>query len=761
MSHIHKSNLARGTALTVLVGTLLGAGMPAHAQTRDAATAEPQAADSGDIVVTAQKREQRLQDIGIAITAVGKDSLNQIQKADVTQLAKVVPSLQVQQWSPTITLFDIRGVAQNDVGDSQEAPIAFYNDEVYIASTGAVTGQMFDVERVEVLRGPQGTLFGRNATGGLVHVITAKPSKSWQGFATLTGGSYGQFGSEIGVGGPLSERVRTRLSFTSDRFDGYSRNQVGPDQNNKRFYAGRAQLEFDVGSGGLLRLKAELLRDVNSRGTGFAHRSAGADADCRGVPSAADGIGGEACYPYLPLLPNYGYVPSSDPFKQSYNRNSHFDRTYWNTLVHYEQDLGFATLTSLTSYQNLRKAYTEDTDASAYTIIFNETRQRLTQLSEELRLAGKTGRLDWTTGLYAMKIRSNNPIFFNIPVPTYEYDGDISFKSRTNSFAVFAQGEYKLNDIFKLIVGGRYTWDRKRYDLAVRTTQDDGTGQIIPYDYFLNEDVSPSAARKSYKNYSAKVELDAKLNEDTLLYASINRGTKAGDLNLPYVARPGTTPPQDSLAYNQEVLTNFEAGFKLALFDRKVTVNGSVFHYRYKDFQAYAYNLGNAPITNQPARVTGVELEVAARPTRNVNIGFFLSHLPEATAKDVRLGSGRITDTRMPQAPKWSLGGSLGYTADLDASTQAKLSTNWKYNSSQYFTTLNAPIEREPGYVEGSVRASLLFDDGRWEAAVNVYNVTNKRYRVFTADDSFLGFAISSYGRPRWVSGSITYRFGQ
>jgi iron complex outermembrane recepter protein len=181
-----------------------------------AATKEPDITLT-EVVVTAQKREQKLQDIGIAVTAVNNHLLELAGKTDIKALVSVVPSLQINQYSPAQTSFNIRGISQNDFNDSQEGPVAFYNDEVYVSTAGAIAGQTFDLDHVEVLRGPQGTLFGRNATGGLVHVITAKPTKDFESYVTLSGGSHGQFSTEAAISGPFTDRMRGRLSRQSRR----------------------------------------------------------------------------------------------------------------------------------------------------------------------------------------------------------------------------------------------------------------------------------------------------------------------------------------------------------------------------------------------------------------------------------------------------------------------------------------------------------------------------------------------------------------
>src|SRR5580693_2966966 len=170
-----------------------------------------------EIIVTAQKREQNLQDVGTSVTAFDGPALEQLGLKSVTDIASQVPGLQYNQYGATVTIYNLRGVSQNDFSDHQEAPVAVYSDDAYIASTAALAGSLFDLQRVQVLRGPQGTLFGRNATGGLIQYVSAAPTDTPEGYMQITGGNFGTIDSEGAISGPLTDTLSARLSFnTSD-----------------------------------------------------------------------------------------------------------------------------------------------------------------------------------------------------------------------------------------------------------------------------------------------------------------------------------------------------------------------------------------------------------------------------------------------------------------------------------------------------------------------------------------------------------------
>ena len=714
-----------------------------------AAYAQAASEEVGDIVVTAQKREQNLQDVALAVTALGGQTLEAIGRQDVTALAGQVPSLQVNQYSPTITVFNIRGVSQNDFADSQEAPIAFYNDEVYVGALGAISGQTFDLERVEILRGPQGTLFGRNATGGLVQIITAKPTDTLEGFASLTVGSYGQIATEAAISGPITDRVRARLSGTTNHHGGYIENDIGPDLGASRFYAGRFQIEADVGETGKLSLKLQGLRNDNERSGGpYTHAATGFNDDGLGFALAPDQDFWGTC----PDCDALGFKPDdNDPFTTSVDHDARFDRKYWSATLRYEQKFGDIDFVSLTDYQDLRKRYSEDSDMSPEPIFVYRTAQDLYQLSQEFRLSGDSEKFQWLVGAYGLKIKTDN-----------DYEVDVSQllgvkenyggRQITESLAVFGQVEYRPIEQVGFVLGARYSWDWKSFDFTHVETANDGstTGPA----FVFNRTTQPDLAKQKFDNYSLKAEVNLRPNEDTLFYFGVNRGTKSGGFGVQAFQPidPATLP------FKEEVLTNYEAGFKLTLADRKLNLNGSIFYYDYKNYQAFEIINLSQFVTNKSANITGAELELYARPVRGLTLSGFLALL-DTRVKDVRLPFGRVADRVMPQAPSLSYGGLVRYEFPVGPGSLS-LQTDWKYDGKQYFSTFNAPIDREPSRVVGNARIAFRTSDDHWEVAAFVNNLTDKEYRIYNLDlSTTFGSSQQTFARPRWFGGSVKYSF--
>ena len=691
-----------------------------------------------EVVVTAQKREQNIQDVGTAVTALGANQLASLSYQNLAALANVAPSVQVQEYSPFSTILNIRGVATADFNVHQESPIAFYNDEVYISSVSAIDGQAFDLSREEILRGPQGTLFGRNATGGLVQVTTAKPTSDLEGKLSLTSGSYGQISSDAFVSGPLSDQVRARLAISTNKNDGYMRNYyLGKDEMSANFYAIRGTVDADLSSQDKLMVKLEAFRNIHELTNGTTVS-----------PSAPNALG---------LGVATGPVP--DPFANNGDFVGIFNRSYYSATVRYDRDLHFATLTSLTNFQRLHVSYSEDYGATP-----NEqnleafTRTDLHQWSQELRLAGKTNRLNWIAGVYGLGIHVAMPEYtfyygttlFGLP------PSQTPFTQDTKSVAAFAQIEYQFNALFSGIVGLRETQDWKKFDLNYMGVDQN----FSPLATQFNPTTAPGVASRQFANYSGKIELDAHPDQNSLLYASINRGTKSGGFSIPtlFPLNSAGQPNLAALTFNQEVLINYEAGFKLSLLDKKMTFNASAFHYNYEHYQGFTYVNGAVLVVNLPADITGYELEITARPLRQLTVSAFATNLVQAVAHDVNI-YGVTTDTRMLQTPKWSAGGSLAYTLGLGKVGALELATDWKYNTGQFEDTFNAPANYDPPRMVGNVRLTFTPTSGRWNAAFFVNNVTDRIYRIYAVDDSGLGFEQSNFAPPRWFGGTLTYRF--
>jgi iron complex outermembrane recepter protein len=744
---------AGGTALAFCAAAVVNPATASAADEAAAAAAEDNVTLE-EVVVTANKREQSIQRVGIAISAMDSAALETLGGQQISALANYLPSVQIEPLGGSLsTIINIRGVSQNDYSDTEEAPIAFYSDGAYISALDAIGGMTFDIDRVEVDRGPQGTLFGRNATGGVVQVTSAQPTRELSGFFTATGGSYGSYQTEGAISGPLNDSIRARLSFTTSDGGDYMKNLSGPAIGGEKFYAARFQVAADVGDHGELTTKLQIMRNDQDRSVGLlSWAPAQPNALGQGEFIAPNQLGqfpngNGGFYTTCPGCDGLGYKQPVTPYTVSFDTQPRMDRTFFSGTANYVQHFGDVSLTSISDYQYLHKSELEDEDMTPLPALTTTDLHHFWQASEELRLAGVQGPLTWTAGLYALRLHSevlsgNNLTQYAPFGVQVNFDGAVD----TRSLATFGQVEYALNDKLSLIGGLRYGADWKK-DNYVNTI--DGVNQFT-FDPALYPE-----ADQVYKNWSGRAELDYTPNATALYYLSANRGTKGGGFNTPLF---GPFLPE-AMPFRQEVLTDYEGGVKLTLLDRSAHLNLSVFHYNYHDYQSYQPDGIILTLRNENAYTNGAEAEFNITPARGLVFQLFGTYL-DAIVKNVALyGTDLIIDRSMPEAPKWSFGGLARYSFDLGPG-ELTLQTNWKYNSLQYFTVFNEPVNTQAGYLTDDVRASYKFANSPFELAAFVNNVADREYRLFGADDSSVfGNAESLYARPRWFGASVTYRF--
>jgi iron complex outermembrane receptor protein len=723
-----------------LAALAIGLSSPVAAQ--KSGTAETESVFGGEIVVTAQKREQNAQDVGISLTTLSGSQLESLGYETTADIIAQVPSLKMLSFSPSLTIFNLRGVSQNDFSDHYEPPVAVLTDEAYVSTQGAVNSLLFDVERVEVLRGPQGTLFGRNATGGAIQYISRKPTDTLDGYAQLTIGEYDQRNVEAAISGPLTETLSARFAAAYAHNDGWLKNRIGPDINANKDYAGRLFLNWEPSDGVDILLKVHGSRN-NDRSGGYSHRAIAPGADGLGETIGPNENPWNTCNGCDIL----GYRnPSNSPWNQAHDRIGYLKRTIAGATLKATVDLGGVTLTSITDYLYLKKLFGSDSDASPNSLLLYATEQHLDQYSQELRLSADKDGFRWVAGVYLLSIDTRN--FQSAPLDTLftpPFVSAVNYQVKTRSGALFGQAEIDLSDAITLIGGVRGTTDTRKMDFALR----DSFGGAFDF----NRQLFPDLAKQTFRNISAKGEIDWHVDDDAMIYVSVSRGTKAGGFSA-----PGFLPfTAQSLVHDQEVLTAYEAGFKTEFFDRKLRLNGSAFHYDYDDYQAFFLVGLSTSIANRDATIDGFELEASANPYPGVDLSAGLSHL-DATVKNITLPSGRVVDRKMPMTPGLSLNGLARYAwSALGGTLSVQADAN--YSSAFNFYVLNPPVTREAPYVVVNGRIGYRSGDGNWELSAQVRNIFNRRYRQYSNDISSLSIGLDAYAPPRWASAALTYRW--
>ena len=775
---------------------LIGSASPAALAQQAGGTA---AVPFEEVVVTAQRREQNIQDVGIAVTPLGEETLQDLNIKTATDIVRAVPSLKMNAYSSSQVVFNIRGVAQNSYGDEQEPPVAVYQDDSYSSSINLASFPVFDLARVEALRGPQGTLFGRNATGGAIQFISRKPTKEFEGYVT---GTYGRFNQQIiegAVSGPFSDNWQGRLAFISNQDDGYIKDLIPGEQDRgaNNHYALRGQLAWQPSDDTNVNLILRYLRADKERQAGlYSHEPACPNAQRQGeftpptldCPAWGQGAGATGTGFQDPaIIPSRG----GDPWATEETSLSYVDRTIKAATLRIDSKIGDLDLVSITDYQKADKFYIEGGDASPDLGVVFYQGSKIKQSSEELRLSGNFGNNQLVGGVYGMKVDGDytgqfaDPFYADIFVgcapPSCAYIPVITASQTTTSYAAFLQNEWKANDKVSLITGLRYWHDQRNgayygdepsndMHIAFDHTQVVGTAFGAPFDETVVPiTLTPNDAHETFSDVTARLELDYRMNSDTLLFASYNRGSKSGGFSFstgtPFADFPPFTPLGtdaqflNGIPFKPEVLNSFELGIKSTI-NGTTTFDATAFYYNYHDYQAFVQLGYNQTIINLPATAYGLEAEINSHPVSGLTLQLGVSAL-SSNVKDIVLPDS-ITHVEhdLPQAPSFSGNALARYEFALAGNT-ASVQADVQYTDKFCFTVLCAPVEKEAGYSVANARIGYAADNGRWSVAGFVDNLTNEKYRVYAFDSSlFAGVVAGVYGKPRTYGVTMSWRFG-
>jgi iron complex outermembrane receptor protein len=773
MQFIRRSDVGAAVRLALLTAVTCGS----QAVQADQAEAPPAPATTRieEIVVTAQRREQNVQEVGIAVTPLGEKALSELNITTATDIVKAVPGLKMNAYSSAQVVFNIRGVSQNDYGDQQEPPVAVYQDDSYSSSINLASFPVFDLARVETLRGPQGTLFGRNATGGAIQFISNTPTEEFEGYANLTVGNYNAVILDGALSGPLSDAVQGRIAFIVNQDDGWMESIVPgvPDRGGNDHYALRGRLAWQPGDATDVDLIVRYLKaDKETQAGLYSHEPACPNAEFQGeftppdVACAFWGTGpGESGTGFREdsIIPSRG----GDPWKTAETEPSYVDREIFGAQVRVDSDFGGATFTSITDYQTSDKFYTEGGDASPDEGVYFFQGSDLDQISQEFRLSWTAGDHQFVAGVFGMQV--DGDYIGKFADPFYGYDPDVSFTQETTSYAAFFQGEWSLSERLKFIGGLRYWHDTREGSYFGTAPEVPGLTPPVtiifgPDEIFPNNPdvlVSTADAERDFDDVTARVELDFRVSDNALLYASYNRGSKSGGYTFstgtPY--NPNEEEFLNGIPFEPETLNAYELGLKSNL-GGTMTLNLSAFYYDYKDYQAFAQLGPVQTVINQDAEAQGLEVELNAYPTDRLTLQLGASFM-DSEVKDILLPDlATVVDHDLPQAPSVSANALARYEFPVGGGT-ASIQGDVLYTDDFCFTVLCAPVEAEESYTVANARIGYAAPDGRWEIAAFVNNLFEEEYRVYAFDSSlFSGVVAGVYGKPLTYGVTASFRFG-
>lgn len=734
------------------------------------ASAQDRGADLGltDIVVTAQKREQNLQDVGVSVSALPAEQLAALGITDAKDIAKAVPGVVFDSTAGggVNANLTVRGVSQSDFSSMQESPNSIYIDEVYLSSPNSAAFALYDLERVEILRGPQGTLFGRASSGGLASFITKKPTKQFEGYAEVGYSRFNTFYAEAGFGGPISDRIRYRLSGKTEHGDGWFRNvnPGGKDTFEKKYYGIRGQIEADLTDALTARLSVSYDRNPKHREGVYKAYSYYVDP-ATGQPA-----------PLPATLDFYGTGPGNDfagyrdtiadGQKGSFNNVGFLSNERFSPTLNLQWDVGDATITSLSNYTHFKYSYNEDCDGGPVDLCNFPLGQNLDQWSQELRVNGTAGALTYTAGLYYLNINQMAPQAFVFPAlagTDFAFSDFNTIEQKGESYAAFGQLEYELSDAFKATLGLRYTHDKKAIDSKVYFNElgngySGGTGSTVFVPPLLVYDFSPesvgSLATVSDDLWTGKFQIDYKPNDDALIYASVSRGAKGPGFNSNVSGNltAAETP------FGSESLWAYEVGAKLDLLDRHLRFNSSAFYYDYSDFQGFAFNGLQGVVGNYDGYFYGGEVELVAKFGHGLTANLGAAYL-KSKLRDIPTARSGVIDQESILAPRWTVNGAVNKEFGIGDNT-LNLTWSFDYISDRYASIDNNAATKVQGSFVHNARISYKLAEAGVELAAFVNNISDIDRENFSYDlIASTGSVIKSYAKPRWWGLSVRKTF--
>jgi iron complex outermembrane recepter protein len=735
------------------VGTFSLALASSNAFAQNATVDEEAVTESTDIIVTAQRREERVQDIPVAISAFGASQIERGGIASLESLAPRVPSFYFGSFGAARPQLYIRGIGTRSFDPGSESSVGVFADDVYLGRSSGSFGAMKDIERIEVLRGPQGTLYGRNTIGGAINVITKAPSDEFTGNFEAGISNYDGYNLFGAVGGPISgEKLMFRVAGWREERDGYVTNTA----TGRRFQGientgGRLRATIAPVDALKIDLTAEYMKDGDKAAFG------GLNQGTVGNPQSVFFRGSGT--PTVNTNLRRGAL-SFDPF---------LDREVESYIGRIEYDAGGATFTSISALRKLDISDGRDLEGSSLDVLDQSSVESSKQFTQEFRIASTPdgnlsigGLVDWIVGGFYYHDTSDRVDSFRVGLNSAVRAAagtpatDVALSDyKIESYAVFGQATFHLTDALDVTLGGRYTNDKKRATQAGTTTD---AAPIIAAAFTTTN-------RAKYTSFDPRIVVAYKITPDANVYASYSTGFKSGGFQyVPF------SKAQADVLFEPEDIKTYEIGFKTEWLDRALRVNGSAYYYDYKNLQISRIIL--PPGTTAPvslisnaasSTIKGLDLEITARPSRHFEVNIAYGYLDAKYDKYVFNATTDFSNTRMVRAPKHSV--SVGAEWRIPILGDGELSLRGDYAlTGDFFHEpgegniafgTGIPLTGEDGYGLLDLRATLSKDN--WRITAYATNVADTRYRrtINALGNTVVGFA----GTPRIYGLKAGYSF--
>lgn len=761
----------RVVKLRTFAGALAGASVILATSVHGQTPPDTERASLDEVVVTAQRREENLQSVPIAISAFGEAALDKFDIRTIRDVSSIVPNL----WMETNTGLSsgarasLRGIGEDESFFTSDTPVGIYIDDVYIPRQTGALFDLNDVERIEVLRGPQGTLYGRNTSAGAIKLVTRKPGPTLRANAEATFGDYNRHDFKAGLSGPMTDRVGGQISVLSRQHDGYDLNLVnGARVNDQDVLAGRAALQFRPTDTLEFLLAYDKVRERSTPGfaTGLTLQPPGG----LGAFEAHDQVDGDRDVHTLrsDLL---------DPLNDLDQQGASLTATW---------QLGGRTLKSITAWRELSNTLLLDADGQDTCFglplpclhLFQDQRQH--QFSQELQVQGAAlnNRVRYIAGVYYFE-EGNSQRTENIILAPFGSNPYSDSSMDTDSIAAFASSTWAATQRMNLTAGLRWTRDTKQFDSAV--FEPNGSPSLVCADPVTREvygsgACSPGAPagaatsdltrslRKSWSSVTPKLAVDYALADDRMLYGSVSKGFKSGSFD----GREVGSALFSLQPIAPETVWSYEVGAKTEWLDHRLRANAAVFLNDFQDLQGTGTNQQTGALTRfstGDVETKGAELEVTAEPVRNLtltgNIGLldtkFTSINFDQAADCGPVGTADKA-LQLKFSPKVSSFLAANYRLPLANSIGIlTFGADWTRKSSFYHSSCNPLPTREDGYDLFNAQVGYETVDGRWIVTANVKNLSDEDYAAGQFFIPGLGFNAVYFNAPRTWAVTVRY----
>jgi len=736
-----------------------------------------------EVVVTAERRAQSLQEIPLAVSAISGDAIERGLITRTEDLSSAAPGLQISSGRLGEQKVVIRGIGGSVRDNIAASPkVAMFIDDVYVSRGAAMDMAFFDLDRVEILRGPQGTLYGKNAIAGAINVHSRAPSEELEAKMSTTAGNYGARQTRFLLGGPLSENLSGKIIGGSNERDGFTDNlTTGNELGKEESYFGRGTLFF-AGENWDLRGTLDYENNPSNPGTALHinNSSSGTSSSGFDIVNAGGVLGTTVFSP----SDRYKVTLDEDGEGSQTNQGFSFKASYSGDAFAFD---------SITGYRDIKNSFARDIDNSPSTEIFdlsplfglpvgfiespvsviNSAEDDSWSISQEFRISSTDGGLFtldgdlfWTAGLYLFHDEGERVERFDITIADVGYDQSQvqAMELEGDTYALYGQGTYTVNDDLDIVFGLRYSYETKE----VTHSLVDGHVALGLVD---ESDFTDIKADENWTQLTPKITANYQLTEDAMLYATYSKGSLGGGFNF----GPANAADAENESFDQEEADNFEIGVKGTTWNNRLQYTASAFYIEYQDLQVQGVNSTGGTTTKNAADATsqGLELEVTALVaeglTLSANYAYvdatFDAYCEEAATDNGLSGAACIADNgidnegnQLEYSSEQVFNFSAEYITSLADLGDLIFSTNYAYSSEQFFNPSNTTGQDSYGIVNAT--AAFESADGHWYLSLWAKNLTDEQYNVDFVDyGKTPDGAAYAQGTPRTYGATVTWSY--